>query len=161
MHYRQIGWKATSSKILGYSFIIGISSCLLLYGAGMWFSITEGDSFDSIVAATFFYLLMLMIMAIFAVYYLWKFPDILISEEGIDIKVFFYTKHIRWENIMQMQKRNNRLLIFLVDKGLPLNRLYGLFDAKLWDQPIVLFVSSEKMVNLLEEDIKTHLAKIE
>ena len=157
MDYRQKGWMVTFSKLYSYVFLIAISSCILLYLAGIWFSITEGNSFDSIVAATFSYLLMIVIMAIFAVYYLWKFPDILISDKGIDFKVFFYTIHTDCKSIVQMQNRNNMLLIFLGSKGLLLNRLYGLFDAKVWNQPVVLFVSNEEMVNQLEEDIRAHM----
>ena len=157
MNYKQPGWRVTVSKLFSCLLIIAISSCLLLYTAGMWFSITEANSFDSIVEATFFYLLIIVMMAIFAVYYHWRFPDILISDKGLGLKVFFYTMHIEWKNIMQMQKRNNQLLIFLEGKGLLLNRLYGLFDAKVWGRPVVLFSSSEEMVNQLQEDIKAHM----
>ena len=91
---------------------------------------------------------------------LWMFPDISTLDNGIEIKVFFFTIHIEWKNIIRMEKRKNRLLIFLRTKGLLLNRLYGLFDAKVWDQPVVLFVSNVEMVDTLEEDIKTHLARL-
>ena len=156
MNYKQKGWRVTVSKLFSCLFIIAISSGLLLYTAGMWFSVAEANSFDSIVAATFFYLLIIVMMALFAVYYLWRFPAILISDKGLGLKVFFYTMPIEWKNIMQMQKRNNQLLIFLEGQGLLLNRLYGLFDAKIWGRPVVLFSSSEEMVNQLQEDIKAH-----
>ena len=156
MNYKQKGWRVTVSKLFSCLFIIAISSGLLLYTAGMWFSVAEANSFDSIVAATFFYLLIIVMMALFAVYYLWRFPDILISDKGLDLKVFFYTMHIEEKNIMQVQKRNSQQLIFLEGKGLFLNRHYGLFDAKAWNRPVVLFASSEEMVNQLQEDIKAH-----
>ena len=154
MYYVQQSWKATISRMLAYIFILGLSSCLLLYGAGMWLSITQGTSFNSIIAATFDYLIVMVGIAVFAAYNLWKFPNILISDKGIDLKVFFYTMHIDWKSIVRTQKRSNRLLIFVGSKGLFLNRLYGMFDAKVWDQPVVVFDSSEEMVNRLEEDIK-------
>ena len=92
----------------------------------------------------------------FAIYSLWKYPDISTSEKGIDLKVFFYTMHIEWKRIRRIDKRKNKFLIFLGNKRLLLNRLYGSFDAKVWDQPVVLFVSNEEMVKQLEEDIKAH-----
>ena len=96
-------------------------------------------------------------MAVFAVFVLWKFPDISTSDKGIDLKVFFYSMHVEWKNIVRTEKRKTGLFIFLRCKGLLLNRLYGLFDAKVWDQPVVLFVSDEELVNRLEGDIKEHL----
>ena len=158
MHYRQKTWKVVLSRIFSYVFLISISSCLLLYLAGIWFSITEGNSSGSILSATFDYLIIMSGMAVFGIYHLWKFPDIFTSDHGIDLRVLFYTMHIEWKNIVQVQKRNKRLLIFLGNKGLPLNRLYGLFDAKVWDRPVVLFISNEEVVNQLEEDIKAHLS---
>ena len=160
MHYRQKGWSVTFSKLFSLFFIIASSSCLLLYIVGVSFSISERESFISIVTATFYYLLMIAGMAVFAVCALWMFPDISTLDNGIEIKVFFFTIHIEWKNIIRMEKRKNRLLIFLRAKGLLLNRLYGLFNAKVWDQPVVLFVSNVEMVDTLEEDIKTHLARL-
>src|SRR5688572_3345755 len=74
MYYTQNGWNVTIARMLGYIFMLGISSCLLLYGVGMWFSLADGSSFASLLAPTFFYLLFVVGMAIFAVYNLWKFP---------------------------------------------------------------------------------------
>src|SRR5512138_1086560 len=96
-------------------------------------------------------------MTIIAVYNFWKFPNILTSDAGIDLKVLFYTLYIDWQSIVQTQKKNNRLLIFLGSRGLVLNRLYGLFDAKVWDQPVLLFESTEEIVTRLEDDIKAHM----
>jgi hypothetical protein len=157
MHYRQKTWKVVLSRIFSYISLIFISSYILLYLAGIWLSITEGNNSISILAATFDYLLVMVGMSAFGIYYLWKFPDILTSDKGINLRVLFYTMHIEWKNIVRIEKRNNRLLIFLGNKGLLLNRLYGLFDAKVWDQPVVLFVSNEEMISRLEEDIKAHL----
>ena len=126
----------------------------------MLISIAEREGFISIVTATFYYLLMIAGMAVFAVFALWIFPDISTSDNGIELKVFFFTMRIEWKNIIRMEKRKNRLLIFLRTKGLLLDRLYGLFDAKVWDQPVVLFASNVEMVNTLEEDIKAHLARL-
>jgi hypothetical protein len=123
----------------------------------MWFSITQGSTIESLVTPTFYYLLFIASMSIFAVYNFWKFPNILTSEAGIDLKVFFYTLHVDWQNIVRTQKKNNRLLIFLGSSGLLLNRLYGLFDTKVWDQPVLLFDGTEEMINRLEEDIKSHI----
>jgi hypothetical protein len=159
MHYAQSGFRVTVARILASVFIGGISLCLLLYGVGIWFSMTEGNTMDSLVAATFFYLLFVVAMAIMAVYHFWKFPNILTSDSGIDLKVLFYTRHIDWQSIVQLQKRNNRLLIFLGGGGLLLNRLYGLFNAKVWDQPVLLFDSTEEMVERLEEDIRVHMVR--
>lgn len=71
MKYRQMGWRVTFARLLSYFFLLASFFSLLLYGIGMWFSITEGNSFDSIIAATFFYLLMISSMAIFVMYHLW------------------------------------------------------------------------------------------
>jgi hypothetical protein len=68
--------------------------------------------------------------------------------------------HIDWKRIVRIHRKNEQLLIFIESKGLLLNRLYGLFDAKAWDKPVILFSSSEDMVNRLEEDIKAHLTRI-
>jgi uncharacterized membrane protein YobD (UPF0266 family) len=157
MRYVQSGFRVTITRFFGSICIAGISACLLLYGVGIWFSITEGNTMDSLVASTFFYLLFIAGMTIFAVYNFWKFPDIVTSDAGIDLKVFFYTLHIDWQSIVRMQKKNNGLLIFLRSSGLLLNRLYGMFDAKVWDQPVLLFDSTEEMVKQLEEEIKSHM----
>jgi len=157
MNYVQSGFRVTITRIFASMFVAGISSCLLLYGVGIWFSITEGNMMESLVTATFFYLLFIASMSIFAVYNFWRFPNILTSDTGIDLKLFFYTLHLDWQSIVRVQKRNNRLLIFLRSSGLLLNRLYGLFDAKVWDQPVFLFDSTEEMVKRLEEDIKSHM----
>jgi len=155
--YKQTGRTVNFSKLFGYIFIIAISSCLLFYVVGIWFSIAGQETSISIVASTFYYLVMIAGMAVFAVFVLWKFPDISTSDKGIDLKVFFYSMHVEWKNIVRTEKRKTGLFIFLRCKGLLLNRLYGLFDAKVWDQPVVLFVSDEELVNRLEGDIKEHL----
>gem|GEM_PF-4681928 len=160
MNYKQMGWKVAIARMASYIFLIAISSCLFVSLADIYFVITERNSFTLLVAAVFYYLLFMVGMAIFAVYNLWRFPKILTSDKGIDLKVFFYTMHIDWKDVVRVEKRNNRLLIFLGRKGLLLNRLYGSFHARVWDQPVVLFDSSEEMVNRLEEDIKAHLARI-
>jgi hypothetical protein len=157
MRYVQSGFRVTITRIFASSFIGGISLCLLLYGVGVWFSLTEGITMEALIAATFDYLLFIAGMTIIAVYNFWKFPNILTSDAGIDLKVLFYTLHVDWQSIVRMQKNNNRLLIFLGRRGLLLNRLYGMFDAKVWDQPVLLFDSTEEMVKRLEEDIKSHI----
>jgi hypothetical protein len=105
MYYLQKGWNVTISKVLSYIFIAGISSCLLLYGAGIWFSITDGNTFASIVAATFFYLFFIVGMAIFAMYNLWRFPTILTFDKGMDLRAFFFRTHIDWKQIVRVEKR--------------------------------------------------------
>jgi|WetSurMetagenome_2_1015567.scaffolds.fasta_scaffold360621_1 hypothetical protein len=159
MRYVQSSFRVTIAKFLASVFIGGILLCLPLYGVGTWFSITEGNTMETFIAATFFYLLSITGMAIIAVYQLWKFPNILTYDTGIELKALFYTRHIDWQSIVRMQKKSNMLIIFLGGGGLLLNRLYGLFNAKVWDQPVLLFDSTEEMVIRLEEDIKAHLAR--
>lgn len=79
----------------------------------------------------------------------------------MELKAFFYKIQIDWKSIVELQKRDQRLLIFLRRSGLLLNRLYGLFDAKAWDQPVVLFISNEGMTDQLEEEIRAHLVQME
>jgi hypothetical protein len=157
MRYVQSGFIVTITKIFGSISIGAISSCLLLYGVGMWFSITEGSTLESLVAPTCIYFFFIVGMTIFAVYNFWKFPNILTSDAGIDLKVLFYARHVDWQNIVRVQKKDNRLLIFLRSNGLLLNRLYGMLDAKVWDQAVLLFYSTEEMVKRLEEEIMAHM----
>ena len=157
MRYVQSGSRVTRTKIIASIFIGGISFCLLLYGAGIWFSITDGNTIESLVVATFFYLLFISGMSTIAVYNFWKFPNIVTSDSGLELKTFFFTRHIAWQSVVRTQKKYNKLLIFLGSSGHLLNRLYGMFDAGVWDQPALLFESTDEIVNRLEEDIKAHM----
>jgi hypothetical protein len=96
-------------------------------------------------------------MGTIAVYNFWKFPNIVTTDSGLELKTFFFTRHIDWQSIVRTQKKNNKLLIFLGSSGLLLNRLYGMFDAGVWNQPVLIFESTDEVVKQLEEDIKTHM----
>jgi hypothetical protein len=157
MRYRQEGWKVKVSRLFGYMSLVFISMCLLIYATGLLFSIRDEIDLTTILAATFFYLITVVGIIAILMYNFWKFPDIDVSENGINLRVFFYTKHINWKNIKSVSKSKNELHIFLTNKGLLLNRLYGLFDARVWDQPVVIFVSNEDKVNSLEEKISMRI----
>jgi len=120
----------------------------------MWVLLSEKNDFNVIAMAILFYAALIFGMAVFAAYNLWKYPTFSTSGQGIELKTFFYTLKIEWKNIIQMQRINNRLIIFLQRKGLFFNRLYGLFDAKAWDQPIVLFDSDDEVIKQLENEIR-------
>jgi hypothetical protein len=156
MYYVQKGWKVTISRWIASMFILGISLCLLLYGIGLWFSISNRNEPVTLITATFFYALFIAGMLILVTYHLRRFPNILTSEKGLELKTFFYTMHISWKDIVKLQRANNMLIIFLGDNGYFFNRLYGLFDAKVWDQPVTLYVSDEDMIQSLEHEIKIH-----
>lgn len=159
MLYRQEGWKVNISRFFGYISLLFISTCLLIYVTGLLLSIRDKNDLITILGASFFYLITVGGIAVFLIYNFWRFPDIRVTDHGINLTVFFYTKHIDWKNIKNVRKGKNELRIFLINKGLLLNRLYGLLDAKVWDQPVIIFVSNEDKVNSLDEELRMHINK--
>jgi len=157
MLYKQEGWKVNVSRFLGYISLVFISTCLLIYVTGLLISIRDKNDLITILGASFFYLITISGIVAFLMYNIWKFPDIKVSDKGISLKVLFFSRLIDWKNIRSISKRKNELFIFLVANGFLLNRLYGLFDAKVWDQPVIIFVSNEDKVNSLEDEIKLHV----
>ena len=119
----------------------------------------EKDALDTILIATFFYIVTIGGVLVIGMFNFWKYPDIMLMEGGIKLITFFSTKYIGWENIEGVQKRGNKLFIMLKGGGYFLNRLYGVFDAKVWDQPTVMFISDKDIVHTLEKEITNHLSK--
>jgi len=123
----------------------------------MWTLLSEKSNFNTIAMAILFYVALIIGMAVFAIYNLWKFPAISTSEQGVELQMFFCRVQIEWKNIIQTHRKNNRLIIYLKRKGLFLNRLYGLFDVKVWDQPVILLDLDHDVIERLENEIKAHV----
>jgi lipid-A-disaccharide synthase-like uncharacterized protein len=157
MLYKQEGWKVSVSRLAGYLGAIVISLCLLLYMIGSFLTINDENGLTTILSATFFYLIIVGGIVVFLIYHVWKYPDIRVVDNGIKLTILSYTMHIDWKNIKDIRRSKNELFIFLGTKGLLFNRLYGLLNAKTWDQPVVIFISNENKVKSLEKDLNVHI----
>lgn len=156
MLFKPNGWKVRVFRILGYASLFPASMCMLLYLVGLLSSVQSQNGLDVVLGATLFYLLMIGGMLVVSVASFWRYPSIRVGENGLDLVVGFYTKHLGWEIIKNVRKESNELFIFLKSKGLILNRMYGLWDAKVWDEPVVVFRSEEDIVKGLEEEINKY-----
>lgn len=157
MLYKQEGWKVSVSRLAGFLGAIVISLCLLLYLIGSFLTINDENGLTTILSATFFYLIIGGGIAVFLMYHVWKYPDIRVVDNGIKLTILSYTMYIDWKNIKDIRRSKNELFIFLGTKGLLFNRLYGLFNAKTWDRPVVIFISNEDKVKSLEKDLNVHI----
>jgi hypothetical protein len=102
--------------MLGYASLIPAFMCMFLYFVGLLLSVQGRSRLDSILVATFFYFFMIGGMAVFSIINFWRFPNIRVGENGLDILVGFYKRHIRWEVIKTVRKEKNGLFIFLKGK---------------------------------------------
>lgn len=157
MQYKSTGWKVTVARMLGFASLIPALLCMLVYLLGILLTVLNQDDFKSILSATFFYLVMIGGLAISSITNFWRYPNIRVGEKGLELAFGFYTKHIDWKSIKSLRRGENELFILLNGRGMLLNRLYGWFDAKLWDEPVVVFKSEEDTVNSLEEEIKKYI----
>jgi len=156
--YKQNGFGVTTSKITGYFLlcfvfpvpvIIFINIISVLKQDTTW-----QESIAFIIIATIFMFGWLFI----ASFYLWLYPAITLTKDGLKLSSFLLSRTIEWKHVDSIVRMGDRQTIILINKkGWFIQRLHGLFRAKQWDRPVVMYLASQKKQDLFENEISKFL----
>jgi hypothetical protein len=97
------------------------------------------------------------IFSSFGAYWLGRFPDILITATGLELKVFPGSYKIMWNEVAGIEDTSGIIkhrAVLVNRRGMLLNRLYGL--AVRWNTPVILVSSRAENLEALERVIREH-----
>ena len=156
--YKQNGLDVITSKITGGFLLCFLFPMPVIIVINIISAIRQDTTWEEsiafIIVATIFMLGLLFL----ASFYLWMYPAITLARDGLKLSSFFLSLIIEWEHVDSVVRMGDRQTIILINKkGMFIQRHHGLFRARQWDKPVVIYSASQKNQDLFENEISKHL----